>query len=362
MQGATSRSSATVIARGRAARQVWHELLVGADDVALTKRPEWLDVVCAHGPYRDATVALRTQEGRRLVLPAAEHTAGPVPVGVVRSMPSGWDLGLDNGGLVREGGGCATVDEVSAVLGHLRHSLRPRTHVIPSRGEGAAWARVGRGLRTTSHRAHVLDLAGGFDQVWTRRFTSKARSNARKAERRDVEVELDDTGALVEPFDRLYRLSVERWATEDRRLPPWVAQRLGERRDPRAKFEAVSRAVGRRCVIAIARRHGEPVAGVVVLSQGPVATFWRGAMDKRLAQSTGANELLHRLMVEKACAEGRLTYDMGPSRNRPLAAFKEGFGAREVVVSGYVVERLPLTAAELHGRAAVKWALQRVAG
>jgi hypothetical protein len=358
--GHRSRGVVTVIGRGAAARQVWQQLLVGVDDAPLTKRPEWLDLVCRGGRHRDATIAFRTGEGRRLVLPAAERTVAGAPTGLVRCLPLGWDLGLDNGGLLREGGGNASVDKVGAVLNHLRQAVRLRTHVIPSRGEGPAWAQAAPGLRTSTHRAHVLDLTGGFDEVWTRRFTSKARSNARKAERRDVEVELDDTGALIGPFDRLYRLSVDRWASGER-LPAAVARRVGDRREPRAKFEAVARELKDRCVVALARRNGEPVAGVIVLSQGPVATFWRGAMDKRLAQSTGANELLHRVMVEKACTEGRLTYDMGPSRHPPLAAFKEGFGAREVVVPGYLVERLPVTAAEENTRAAAKWALRRLA-
>ncbi|MCA1695587.1 MAG: hypothetical protein LC749_13140, partial [Actinobacteria bacterium] len=49
-------------------------------------------------------------------------------------------------------------------------------------------------IYSTARTAQVLDLRGGFSKVWSERFTSKVRSNARKAERRGVVVESDNTG------------------------------------------------------------------------------------------------------------------------------------------------------------------------
>ena len=64
-------------------------------------------------------------------------------------------------------------------------------------------------IHSTALTAQVLDLRSGFSEVWSKRFTSKVRSNSRKAERRGVVVESDNTGRLVPVFDSLYRSSVE---------------------------------------------------------------------------------------------------------------------------------------------------------
>ncbi|MDQ1617673.1 MAG: hypothetical protein QOE19_242 [Actinomycetota bacterium] len=349
----------TVIAQGRSARPHWEEIAAADDDLPLSQTPTWMDCVCASGRYADATTVYRTPEGGRLVLPLASRLIGGVPVGVLKSLPSGWDLGRDSGGLIREGGGRPTVDDVRAVVADLRRRTAVRIHVVPSHRDEAAWADAAEGLPGSTYRVHELDLSGGFDTVWKERFTSKARSNSRKAARRGVEVELDSSGRLIETFERLYRKSVERWAQQER-LPVAISRHLSLRREPVDKFATVARALGDQCVVAMAWRAGEPVAGIIVLSKGRQATFWRGAMDKELAQSTGANELLHRTMIERACSAGQQAYDMGRSFRSDLSSFKEGFGAEAKFVTGYAAERVPLLVAEERLRRGVKTLLRSI--
>ena len=82
-------------------------------------------------------------------------------------------------------------------------------------------------------------------------------------------------------------------------------------------------------------------------------------MDEQLARGTGANELLHRLAIEDACASGRRSYHMGESApGSSLARFKRGFGAVEQPHAGYRFERVPLTAADALLRRHVKRALR----
>jgi hypothetical protein len=86
---------------------------------------------------------------------------------------------------------------------------------------------------------------------------------------------------------------------------------------------------------------------MIVLTHGQHATYWRGAMDKRVEAGTRANNLLHRLAIEDACEAGRRYYHMGDSApSSPLARFKRSLGAEDRHYTGYRFESLPLTAAE----------------
>src|SRR2546426_214943 len=62
-------------------------------------------------------------------------------------------------------------------------------------------------------RAHVLDLEGGFESIWSKRFTQATRTRVRKAEREGVAVECDTSGRLVPDFYELMTGAVARWAS-----------------------------------------------------------------------------------------------------------------------------------------------------
>ena len=115
---------------------------------------------------------------------------------------------------------------------------------------------------------------------------------------------------------------------------------------PHHKLEAVARRLGERCQIWIARRAGEPVSGIVVLSHGSAATYWKGATDKALVGASGATELLHAKAIEAACAAGRSRYDLGTSGLASLSSFKIGLGAEHQQYLAYRFERLPVTGAQ----------------
>ncbi|MBV8538988.1 MAG: GNAT family N-acetyltransferase [Pseudonocardiales bacterium] len=221
-----------------------------------------------------------------------------------------------------------------------------------------AWASAVPGtVYSIARTAQVLDLSGGFSAVWSKRFTSKARSNSRKAERRGVVVESDSTGRLIPVFDVLYRSSVDRWAQE-RRYPLTLMRWLAQRQHPQNKFATVARSLGECCTVWIAWRQGEPIAGIINLTRGPRVTYWRGAMDKERSRSTGANELLHRHAIEVACADERQSYDFGLSQTADLKRFKGTFGAGEVPVRIYYFERLPTAATEARCYDAAKQAVR----
>jgi hypothetical protein len=344
-------------AEGADARSAWDELVARDESIALSKTPEWIDCICSATHFSDATLLFRGDDGRRLILPRLRKIGTPSFLGQFESPPQGWGLGADASGVLTEGGP-ASPSQITALIEHLQRHPGLRTRIMVCDDDAEAWASVApSGLYSTARTAQVLDLRGGFSTVWSQRFTSKVRSNARKAERRGVVVESDNTGRLVDVFDALYRSSVDRWA-QQRGQPLSLMRWRALRREPQSKFATVAQRMGKRCTVSIAWRDGEPLAGIVVLTRGPRATYWRGAMDKERARGTGANELLHRCAIEVACAEGRRSYDFGIYQTEELKKFKSTFGAHEVPVHVYFFEKLRTAAAEAKCQHAAKQAVR----
>jgi len=340
-----------LVATGPQARDEWGRLAVGAEGVAATQTPAWLDAVCAaSGSFADATRLYETADGRHLVLPLARRRGRPGPLSMEESWPEAWEFG----GLLASS--TPRERDIRAVVHDLmrRSVLRTHVRVRTTAAEADVWERAVPSSVWRNHRpTHVLDLSGGFDTVWTDRFTSKVRSTSRKAVKRGVTVESDATGRLVPLFDALYRKSVERWARE-RREPVAFRRWLASRREPLSKWATVASVMGEACRVWIAFRGGVPIAGVVVLSNGDQAAYWRGAMDKELTAGTGANELLHHSAIEDACSRGVRQYDFGTSPSVSLARFKATFGARPEELAAYRFERVPMSRLDWTARSAVK--------
>jgi hypothetical protein len=307
-----------------------------------------MDALVASTGMEDVTRAYQATEGRVLVLPLAQRR----PLRIEASPPAGWGTG----GVV---GPRVTADDVAAVLADLLRRPALRTSVRPDPSRAAPWsAAVPASAVTTPLMAQSLELGRPFDDVWSGSFTSRVRGHCRRAERADLDVEEDATGRLIGVFDRLYRLSVDRWAAQQHE-PARLARWRAARRDPTRKFELVARHLGAACRVWVAWRHGQPAAAIVVLRHGAQVTYWRGAMDRELIGKTGANQLLHRLAIEDACRTGAREYHLGDSApGSSLAQFKRGFGATERHYRAYRFERLPLTAVEHGARGAVKRALR----
>ncbi len=350
----------SIEAEGVAARPAWEDLVAHDETIALSKTPEWADCICSSGHFSDATLLFRGEDGRQLILPRLRKTGIPSFLGLFESPPPGWGLGADASGFLGEGGPASPV-QTRALIQEIRRLPGLRTRVMVGGDDAEIWASVAPdAMYSTALTAQVLDLRGGFSTVWSKRFTSKVRSNARKAERRDVTVESDNTGRLIPVFDALYRSSVDRWAQE-RGHPLSLMRWRAQRREPQSKFTTVARRMGERCTVWMAWRGGEPLAGILVLTRGSRATYWRGAMNKEQARGTGANELLHRCAIEAVCADERQSYDFGLSQTEELKRFKSTFGTEEVPVHAYYLERLPTAAAEAKCYSAAKQAVQAAA-
>lgn len=326
----------------------WAELAGSDPDALVTQSREWLECVCAVTGARDVSRVYELDGGRRLLLPLVRRGAGRLAV--ESSMPHAWGFG----GLL---GGAPSAEEVRAVLDDLAARRALSVRIRPNPLHDDAW-RAGRpgGVVTVERRAHVIDLEGGFEAVF-KRFSSRARNHVRRAERSGLAVELDTSGRLIPAFYDLFMQSVERWAaqqTEPLALARWRARR----RDPPDKFARVMRSLRERGRLWMAFSGEVPAAAIIVL-QGRNAHYTRGVMNPELAGPTRANYLLHRMAIEDACNAGCRSYHMGETgTSKSLAQFKQALGAQPHAYAEYVVEALPLVAADRTLRSAVKRVLR----
>ncbi len=330
-----------------APRDVWQDVLESDPQALAFQAPTWLDCVCAASGGKDASRLYETADGQQLILPMARRT-GPPWLTTQASFPPSWGTG---GLLARRP---LRPEDVAAVFDDLAGLPVLRTFLRPNPLLAQTWTAGRRpGVIAIPRRAHVLDLTGGFDQVWTKRFTGKTRTAIRKAEKAGLVVECDSTGKLVPVFYDLLSQSFDRWANQQHE-PLALARWRGQRRDPLAKFQKIAEMQGNACRIWVAWLEGRPAATILVL-RGTNVSYTRGAMNKELAAPTRANDLLQRLAIEEACRDGCRYYHMGESGDSAaLADYKERFGAEAHEYAEYRLERLPITQVDKRLRGFVK--------
>lgn len=332
-----------------APRAEWRAVLAG-DPAALPEHaPEWVDAICATGPFADASRLYQTPDGRQFVLPAVRRT-GPAGLGGWwQSYPPSWGMG----GVIGAGLDAAAlrlvVADVSA-QGLQRFGIRPdplRADLWSEAVEASSSPVTG-----IARRAHVIDLEGGADAVFAR-MSKSARRGVRVAEKSGVRIEIDRGGALLEDYYGLYLTSVDRWAARQHE-PRTLAHARARRRDPLSKLRAMSDHLGKAFMITLGYVQDRPAFGSITLL-GQTAHDTRAAMDVDLVAKTYAGDLVQWRSLQVACEEGCPTFHLGESgQSASLALYKEKFGAEPYDYTEYRLERLPYTRADAAARGVVK--------
>lgn len=317
-----------------APRDVWDELLESSEDSLISQTPEWIDAICGTGDYQDASRLYELSGNRRIVLPMVRRNHALGLMSYESSLPHGWGTG----DMVSDSP--VGAEEIGPVLSDLSNRQKIRTSLRPNPLTANKWANViPPGITSVNKVNHILDLMGGFDAVWSDRFSSATRTKIRRAERSGLTIESDTTGRLIPVFYDLYTKWLELRARE-RHIPMFIGRWRGYRRDSRNKFELVAEKLGDKCRVWIARLDGQPVAASIVLTHGKTAIYWRSAIDKKRAGRTRANDLLQRRIIEDACNSGCHYYYMGESGGvKSLMHFKSRFGAKPYAHAEYYIER-----------------------
>lgn len=305
-----------------APRDTWLEVWRASGNATIFHRPEWLAACCATGGFDDASRLYETGDGHRIVLPLVRSRAGCAVWRTTWSLPVGWGIG----GAFASRPLC--VGDVALILRDLLSS--PGQLVIsPGPVSAGAWRGTPAQARVR-HDAHVVDLRGGYDALWSQVFSSDTRNKVRKARKRGVEVQWGPATELLGVYWQLYL----RWVADkanQRGIPVAVALALAKHREPLGRYRAIARHLDERCQIALALVDGEPAAAVIALLGGVHAHYWRATSDRELVHRRYANHLLLASVLERAAAGGSAFVHLGESGGkRSLIEFKEHFGARAV--------------------------------
>lgn len=334
-----------------APRETWRDLYRRDPEALPSQSPQWLDCICAFGGYKDASRLYRFANGQQLLLPTVARKALPERLSVQASLPYAWGMG----GVLAERE--LRPEDLAAVFADLTERGGLSISLVPNPRQGELWmAAQPEGVMEIPRRAHVIDLEGGFGSVWQERFIPQTRNKVRKAEKFELAIESDSTGRLIPVFYDLFRLSVDRWA-EQQREPRWLAHWRAKQRDPLEKLEHIARHMGKACRVWVAWHGGRPAAAILVI-YGQNADYMMGAMNKELAAPTNANYLLQKSAIEEACRLGCHYYHMGESgESAGIGRFKERFGARPYSYTEYRIERLPMSRFDRGLRGVVKRAI-----
>ena len=325
-------------------RAAWDEVAAADPDALVTQTAAWTAAVTRVGRWRDVSRMFETPHGR-IVVPIVRHRSSPAGFAIDASLPPAHGFG----GIVAEGG--IHADDLAAVLAVIGSERRLRLSIRPNPLHAEAWNRAAVGWLRVPHLAHVVDLGGGTDEVWSRMHTS-ARRGIRRAEKEGVEVRCDATGASLPAFFDLMDESRSRWA-EDSNEPEWLA-RWRVREDSLDKWRTIASALGDGCRVYSATWKGEVVAGTIVLF-GRNAHYTRGAMRKELAGESRANYALHWRAMQDAIAAGFRWYAMGESgTSSSLTRFKAQFGADAYDYHEFRREILPISKVDKATRSVVK--------
>jgi hypothetical protein len=303
------------------------------------------------GACRDASKLYEFSGGRQFVLPMIRHGVMPTFFSRQCSMPPAWGIG----GLV--GRHSISSEEVSTIMAHLASEPVLSSSIRPNPLFGSTWSAAAMKVGFAEPRlAHVLDLDGCIDNVWSKKFSHQARGSVRKAERSGLRVECDKTGKFIPIYYKLMKCSLDRWA-EQQHEPRLLSYLRAQFRDPIRKFETIAQTLGETMRTWVAWLDEEPVAALIVL-QGKNVYAFKSVMNKELAGPTHANELLHFHAISEGCKAGCARYHLGESgRSTSLAQFKQRFGAEPYPYSEYYIERLPVTNLDRKIRKIVKWSI-----
>lgn len=334
-----------------APREVWRTLYQQDPEALPSQSFEWLDCLCAFSGYQDASRLYEFSDGQQLLMPNVRRTGLPVQLSIQASLPHAWGMG---GVLAKRE---LRLEDLVAIFDDLAKSPFLSTSLVPNPQQGKLWqAAQPEGVMSIARRAHVIDLEGGFDKVWNKRFASKTRNKVRKAEKSGLVVESDTSGQLVKVFYELFRRSIDRWA-EQQHEPRWLAHWRAQQRDPLKKLEHIAHCMGEACRVWVAWQGDRPAAASLVM-YGVNADYIMGAMDKELAAPTNANDLLQKHAIEEACRLGCRYYHMGESGGSAgIGEFKERLGAHPYPYSEYRLERLPLSRLDRRLRSFAKRAI-----
>ena len=320
-----------------APREIWEDLVTSDPDCLIFQTPAWTDAICSSGPYEDASRLYEGPSGRRWLLPLIRSRGALPRLSSLSSLPGGCGLG----GLIANTP--LTGDLLHPVFTDLEQDPAVRALIRPNPVLSSAWEAAKPGGTTTlALTTHLLDLSGGFEVVWRKRFHHSTRSAVNKAERSGLAVTVARDASLLPAYYDIFLQWTLRRAAE-RHLPGGYALWMARRRDPLLRLQKMVENSGGSARVYVASLDGRPVAAAILFLFKQNAVYLRGTSIREIAGPVRANDLLQSSMIREACDAGCRRYHMGTSAGvESLMRFKHSFGAEPSPLYNYSIERLPI--------------------
>ncbi len=172
---------------------------------------------------------------------------------------------------------------------------------------------------------HLLRTSENYDALWNA-YNKRVRGAVRKAAKAGVSVSDACTDADLNAFYGIYLATIKR---------------LGGTPKPRSLIESLYRSpIGR---LAIAKREGVVIAGLLYLHFNRTVTLWCEASDPRYLEYRPNNAIFHHI-IQWACEQGYEWVDFGasPPEHRGLIAHKEQYKAQRFDFCSYIKIHSPL--------------------
>jgi CelD/BcsL family acetyltransferase involved in cellulose biosynthesis len=167
---------------------------------------------------------------------------------------------------------------------------------------------------TTELSTHVVDISGGFDEVWREHFDKPRRRRVRRAEELGVSVRRGNGPGDVSSFMAVYRERLQDWKTGGGH--------------PEALFFSLVEHGGPQVRLYVAEHGGAVIGGHLNFYYKDAVIAWYGMASTR-AGDTQAGTLLYSVCMRDACDEGFRSYNLGASLGkRSLIEYKESLGGK----------------------------------
>jgi CelD/BcsL family acetyltransferase involved in cellulose biosynthesis len=181
---------------------------------------------------------------------------------------------------------------------------------------------AGYGLQPSrSYWFHELDIRPSLEQIFRRLHKNSFRRKIQRAERERLSYEAGRSDQLVAEFYLLLLTTRRR-----HQLLP----------QPRIWFRNLIECMGDKIQIALARKNGAPIAGMLTLQHRSSVVYKYGCSDERF-HSLGGMPFLFWKLVEESKVSGAEKIDFGRSdlNNEGLIAFKDRMGTKRKLLTYY---------------------------
>lgn len=282
----------------------WNRCVESLDHSTPYHRYDWLEAVSESYGHDVLALAVEDRGALCALLPLV-HMARPLLPGALISLPF-----CDLGGPIGDSRYFWLLEEqalaMSRALGCRSLEIRSRDPV----------ARVADDSQTAALHGQKVSMLLALEEGGERQmaaFRPKLRSQIRKAEKNGCRVMLGNNEVLINDFYQVFCCNMHA---------------LGSPVHSRAFFQAVGRAFGAKALVAVTYLNEQPVAGGIVLRNGPRAAIpWASSLSEynRLAP----NMLLYWAFLEACANDGVRVFDFGRSTwGEGTFRFKRQWGAQ----------------------------------